>query len=55
MNRNFNRRNFLKQTALTAGAAAAWSVRGMPAILAADSPNAKLRVAVLPFGDVMAP
>ena len=50
MNRDFNRRDFLKRTAVTAGAAAAWSLRGAPTILAADSPNEKLGVAVIGAG-----
>ena len=50
MNRDFNRRDFLKRTAVTAGAAAACSLRGAPTILAADSPNDKLGVAVIGAG-----
>ena len=50
MNRAFHRRDFLKRTAVTAGAAAAWSLKGAPTSLAADSPNEKLGVAVIGSG-----
>ncbi len=50
MSRDFHRRDFLKRTAVTAGAAAAWTLRGAPALLGADSPNEKLGVAVIGAG-----
>ena len=50
MNRAFNRRDFLKRTAVTARPAATWSQRGAPTIIAADSPSEKLGVAVIGAG-----
>src|SRR5512141_2560601 len=43
----FTRRNFLKTTGSLAGAVAASQYIGMPSLLAADSPNSKLGVAVI--------
>ncbi len=50
MNHNFNRRKFLQRTIGMAGVAAGWSVCGVPTILAEDSPNEKLGVAVIGAG-----
>jgi len=44
------RRVFLKRTAALAGAATAGQITGMPALLSAPSPNAKLGVAVIGCG-----
>ncbi len=46
-NRHLNRRGFLQRATTLAGAAAAARHIGMPSLLAADSPNKKLGVAVI--------
>src|SRR6266446_9178870 len=52
MKQNFHvsRRHFLRRTAAIAGAAAGARFLGMPSLLGADSPNAKLGVAVIGAG-----
>jgi hypothetical protein len=47
---SMNRRRFLKRTAALAGAAAASQVFGLPHVLAADSPNTRLGIAVIGCG-----
>src|SRR5712691_9410796 len=52
MKQNFHvsRRHFLRRTAAIAGVAAGARFLGMPCLLGADSPNAKLGVAVIGAG-----
>src|SRR5215471_16425325 len=49
-NQPVSRRRFLQHTAAIAGTAAGAQLFGMPFILKADSPNSKLRVAVVGAG-----